>query len=73
MTTTTERLGEAASAASETVKDTADYVAKTTDRLRDEFGTTERRARELIEEYPLTCFFGAVVAGYVIGRIATRV
>lgn len=70
--TTTTRLGEAASAASETVKDAADYVAKTTDRVRDEFGTTERRAREILEEYPLTCFFGAIVTGYVIGRIATR-
>ena len=72
MTETSTRLGEAASAASEAVNATADYVNKTSDQLRDQFGTTERRAREFIEEYPLTCFFGAIVAGYLVGRIATR-
>jgi predicted transcriptional regulator len=72
MTATSTRLGEAATAASEAVNATTDYVTKTTDRVRDELGTTERRAREIIEEYPLTCFFGAIVAGYLVGRVATR-
>lgn len=72
MATTSTGLGDAVDAASETMKDTADYVAKTTDRVRDELDTTQRRVREIVEEYPLTCFFGAVVTGYVIGRIATR-
>ena len=72
MGATSTRIGEAASAATEAVTATADYVAKTTDRVRGELGTTDRRAREIVEEYPLTCFFGAVVAGYLIGRIATR-
>jgi len=69
-TSTTTRIGEAASAAADAVKDQA---ANATDRIRDEYASTERRAREIVEEYPLTCFFGAVVAGYLIGRIASRI
>ena len=69
-TSTTTRIGETASAAADAVKDQAAYVS---DRVRDEYATTERRAREIVEEYPLTCFFGAVVAGYLIGRIASRI
>ena len=70
---TTSRIGEAASAAADAVKDVKDQAAHATDRIRDEYASTERRAREIVEEYPLTCFFGAVVAGYVIGRIASRI
>ena len=74
---TTTRIGEAASAAADAVKDQAAYVkdqaAQAADRVRDEYTSTERRAREIVEEYPLTCFFGAVIAGYVIGRIASRI
>ena len=69
-TSTTSRIGEAASAAADAVKDQA---ANATDRIRDEYTSTERRAREIVEEYPLTCFFGAVITGYVIGRIASRI
>jgi len=69
-TSSTSRIGEAASAAADAVKDQA---ANATDRIRDEYTSTERRAREIVEEYPLTCFFGAVVAGYLIGRIASRI
>jgi len=69
-TSTTSRIGETASAAAEAVKDQA---AHATERIRDEYATTERRAREIVEEYPLTCFFGAVLAGYVFGRIASRI
>jgi len=69
-TSTTSRIGETATAAADAVKDQAAHVS---DRIQDEYVTTERRAREIVEEYPLTCFFGAVVAGYVIGRIASRI
>ena len=76
-TSTTDRIGEAASAAADAVKDQAAYVkdqaSAVSDRVRDEYATTERRAREIVEEYPLTCFFGAVVAGYLVGRIASRI
>jgi hypothetical protein len=69
-TSTTERIGETASAAADAVKDKAAHVS---DRVRDEYATTERRAREIVEEYPLTCFFGAVITGYLVGRIASRI
>jgi hypothetical protein len=69
-TSTTSRIGETASAAAEAVKDKADYVSE---RIRDDYETTERRARQIVEEYPLTCFFGAVITGYLIGRIASRI
>jgi hypothetical protein len=76
-TSTTSRIGETATAAADAVKDQAAYVkdqaAQATDRIRDEYASTERRAREIVEEYPLTCFFGAVIAGYLIGRIASRI
>jgi hypothetical protein len=72
MATTTSRFEDAASSAAETVGATTEYVSKAAERLRDDAGETERRARELVEEYPLTCFLGAIAAGYLIGRIASR-
>jgi hypothetical protein len=72
MATTTSRFEDVASTAAETVTATTDYVTKTADKLREDFGDTERRARQLVEEYPLTCFAGAVLAGYLVGRIASR-
>lgn len=57
--------GDAMSAAS-------DYVNRASERFREDLETTEQRFRAMIDEYPLTCFFGAVVAGYLLGRIATR-
>jgi hypothetical protein len=73
MTTTSTRIEDATTAATDAMNATADAVKGATDRVREEFGTTDRRVRELVDEYPLTCFLGAVVAGYLLGRIATRV
>jgi hypothetical protein len=73
MATTTTRIDEAAAVATDAVNATTDAVNRAADRVRDEFGTTERRIRALVDEYPISCFFGAVVAGYLLGRIATRV
>ncbi len=72
MATTTSRIEDVAATAAETVNATTEYVTKTADKLREDFGDTERRARQIVEEYPLTCFVGAVVAGYLVGRIASR-
>ena len=68
--TATETLREAATDASEVARDAAD-------RARSELEPMLRRAdemtRQLVSEYPLTALFGAVAAGYVIGRVlATR-
>jgi hypothetical protein len=52
---------------------TAESVGRATERVRGEFGDADRRVRELVETYPLTCFLGAVVTGYLLGRIATRI
>ncbi len=72
MATTGARLGEAATAATESVGAATQYMGRATERLREDFSGTEERVRAVIDEYPLTCFFGAVVAGYLLGRIATR-
>jgi hypothetical protein len=69
---TTTRIDEATSAASDALNATADAIDQAADRAREQFGTTERRIRAVIDEYPLTCFVGAVVTGYLLGRIATR-
>ncbi len=68
----TTGMDEATSAASEAFERTSDAVNRAADRARSEFDTTERRIRAIIDEYPLTCFVGAVVTGYLFGRIATR-
>lgn len=69
---TTTGIGEATGAASDALNATTDAVNRAGDRAREEFETTERRIRAVIDEYPLTCFVGAVVTGYLLGRIATR-
>jgi hypothetical protein len=69
----TTSIDEMTTAATDAVNATADAVNRTADRVRDELGSTERRVRELVDAYPLTCFLGAVAAGYLLGRIATRV
>ena len=65
METSNTKLSEAA----ETM---ADGVGRTADRVREELDVTERRVREVVRSYPITCFFAAVVGGYLIGRIARR-
>jgi hypothetical protein len=72
MTATTTRIEDAVSSAADAVNATAESVSRATERVRGEFGDTDRRIRELVETYPLTCFLGAVVTGYLLGRIATR-
>jgi len=73
MGTMSTTIDEATTAASDAENATAEAVNRTTDRVREEFGSTEKRVRELVDAYPLTCFLGAVVTGYLLGRIATRV
>jgi hypothetical protein len=58
---------------SEAAETTADTVARAADRVRDELDVTERRVREVVRAYPITCFFAAVASGYLIGRVARRI
>jgi hypothetical protein len=70
---TTSGIQDATTAASDAVSATADAVNRAGERAREQFDTTERRMRQLVDEYPLTCFLGSVMVGYLLGRIATRV
>ena len=65
-------MGISATKLSEAAETTADTVGRTADRVREELDVTERRVREVVREYPITCFLAAVVGGYLIGRIARR-
>ena len=72
MATATERFGEAASTAAKTVADTADHLSDQVERRRGDLETAEQRLRSLVDEYPLTCFSAAIVSGYLVGRLVTR-
>jgi ElaB/YqjD/DUF883 family membrane-anchored ribosome-binding protein len=68
--TTTDALRERTAEVNEAVRDAAE-------RARSELEPLLRRAdeatRRMVADYPLTTLFGAVAAGYVIGRVlATR-
>jgi hypothetical protein len=65
-------LSDAASAASESISSATEHVGRQADRVRRELDVTERRARELVEQYPIACFLGALALGYIAGRVATR-
>jgi len=43
------------------------------DQLRDTVGDADTRVRELVKEYPLATVFGALAAGYLLGRLFARV
>jgi hypothetical protein len=76
MTSTTTRVSDAVSSAADAAASTAERVSDrmtdATERLRGNMGDTDRRLRQLVDEYPLTCFLGAVLGGYLLGRMATR-
>jgi hypothetical protein len=58
---------------SDAAETTADTLASVADRVWEELDVTERRVREVVRGHPITCFLGAVVGGYLIGRIARRI
>jgi hypothetical protein len=65
-------MGTSTTNPSEAAETTADSVAGTADRVREELDVTERWVREVVRGYPITCFLAAVVSGYLIGRVARR-
>jgi len=68
----TNTLGDAADTASAAMRAAADQAGQAADRLREELSTFDKWIRDMVEEYPLACFFGAVATGYLLGRIARR-
>jgi hypothetical protein len=51
---------------------TAETVARTADRLRQELAGTEGRVLEVVRAHPFACVLGAVMGGYLLGRVARR-
>ena len=51
---------------------TAETVARTADRVREELTGTESRVLEVLRAYPIACVLGAVASGYLLGRVARR-
>lgn len=51
---------------------TADTLARTADRVRQELAGTEGRVLEVVRAHPVACVLGAVAGGYLLGRIARR-
>jgi hypothetical protein len=72
MATGSKTAGEAMHNLSEKVTEQLGSMSETAQRLRGDWEQTERRALELVERYPLACVLGAVVGGYVLGRLASR-
>ena len=40
---------------------------------RDSLATIDKQVRQLVAERPITAVFGAVVAGYVLGRLLSKI
>jgi len=51
---------------------TAESIARTADRVRQELAGTEDRVLEVVRAHPVACVLGAVVGGYLLGRVARR-
>lgn len=66
-------MGVSTTQLNDAAETTADAASSTADRVWEELDVTERWVREVAREYPITCFLGAVMSGYLIGRIARRI
>lgn len=40
--------------------------------LREEFADADRRARAVVQEYPIATVLGAALLGYLLARLARR-
>lgn len=50
----------------------AEHAQARLGQLRTEFEDVDRRARALVQEYPITTVLGAAVLGYLLARLARR-
>jgi hypothetical protein len=56
----------------ESARDPESEIEARLARLQQELDAAQRRARTLMHDHPLLSFFGAVAAGYLIGRLLRR-
>jgi hypothetical protein len=66
-------MADTTQTATETARQAADTIGRTAGRVRDRLDLTDRRVRDFVQEYPLTSFFTAVAAGYLVARLANRI
>ncbi len=50
----------------------AEQAGERYEQVRGELGDVDRRVREVIDQYPLASFLGAVVVGYLFARVTSR-
>ena len=65
-------IGGAMRHAGEAMSQTTEAMSHTADKVRDRWDATDQRVRAFVQEYPLTSFFAALAAGYLVARLASR-
>ena len=65
-------IGGAMRQAGEAMSQTSEAVSRTAETLRDRLDDTDQRVRAFVQEYPLTSFFAALAAGYLLARLVSR-
>jgi len=50
----------------------AEDIDQTFDRLRDHLHEVDRQTRAFVERYPIVSLLGAIVGGYLVGRVVSR-
>lgn len=53
-------------------RDRAKWVADSIEPLRDKFQDADKQIRRTVRDYPLLTLAGAVLAGYIVGRILVK-
>jgi hypothetical protein len=51
----------------------AEQAGERYEQVRGEVGDVDRRLREVVEQYPLASFLGAVAIGYLVARVTSRI
>lgn len=50
----------------------AEEAGERLEQVRGELSDVDRRVREVVDQYPLASVLGAVVAGYLLARLTSR-
>ena len=65
-------IGGAVRQAGDAMSQTTEAVSRTAEKIRDRLDVTDQRVKAFVQEYPLTSFFAALAAGYLVARLASR-